>query len=596
MNVQDNYQQRIHDIRQQLTLLKRKKSYFAWARLLNIALIILTWYLFPVLNVYTVSITVLLLIVFVRLIYADLSNRSAIGHHERLLLINEDEIKALNGEFYQFANGTAYLPKEHPYAADMDILGHASLFQFMNRTVSEPGAGKLADWLLNAADPSTILNRQEAVKELKDKMAFRQNLQAYGKEYPITNLSVQRLQAWLHEKPAFPENSHWKWLRYLLPAIAIIICIGTMADWFPMNVFYLALVVFGSIAFQLNKKIAPVHEQLSKMAAQLETLSVSIRSIEQESFQSPLLKSLQADFISGDKKASASIRSLHKTLDRLDLRYNMVLSVPLDLVLFWSLQQVLALEQWKKQESGRVEIWLARLAEMESLNSISTIHFNQPDWVFPELKENYFSLEARSLGHPLINEKKRVNNDISIKDKGELMLITGSNMAGKSTFLRSTGVNLVLAMAGAPVCATYFSFTPVQLISSMRIADNLEESTSTFYAELKKLKSIIDRVNAGEKLFIVLDEILRGTNSHDRHTGSDALIRQLIRHQAAGMIATHDLALADIQQSFPQNILNHHFDVQVSGEELYFDYKLKPGVCQSMNASILMRKIGIENI
>ena len=596
MSIQDNYQQRIHEIRQELSKLKRRKSYFAWARLLNIALIILTWYLWPVFNVYTVSITILLLIVFVRLIYADLANRSNIGHHERLLQINEDEIKALNGEYFQFANGAAYLPKEHPYAADMDILGHASLFQFMNRTVSEPGAGKLAGWLLNAADASTILNRQEAVKELKEKMSFRQNLQAFGKEYPITDLSVQRLQAWLNEKPAFPENSHWKWLRYLLPAIAIIICIGTIADWFPMNVFYLALVVFGSIAFQLNKKIAPVHDQLSKMAAQLETLSISIRSIETEKFQSPLLKSLQADFLAGDKKASASIRSLHKTLDRLDLRYNMVLSVPLELVLLWSLQQVLALEQWKKQESVRVAGWLNSLAEMEALNSIATIHFNQTDWVFPQLKENYFSLEARSLGHPLIPEKKRVNNDVSIQHKGELMLITGSNMAGKSTFLRSTGVNLVLAMAGAPVCATHFSFTPVRLISSMRIADNLEESTSTFYAELKKLKSIIDRVNAGEKLFIVLDEILRGTNSHDRHTGSDALIRQLIRHQAAGMIATHDLALADIQQSFPQNILNHHFDVQVSGEELYFDYKLKPGVCQSMNASILMRKIGIENI
>lgn len=596
MSIQDNYQQRIHEIRQELSKLKRRKSYFAWARLLNISLIILTWYLWPVLNVYTVSITLLLLIVFVRLIYADLANRSSIGHHERLLKINEDEIKALNGEYYQFANGAAYLPKEHPYAADMDILGHASLFQFMNRTVSEPGAGKLAGWLLNAADASTILKRQEAVKELKEKMSFRQNLQAFGKEYPITDISVQRLQAWLNEKPAFPENSHWKWLRFLLPAIAITICIGTIADWFPMNVFYLALVVFGSIAFQLNKKIAPVHDQLSKMAAQLETLSISIRSIEEEKFQSPLLKSLQADFLAGDKKASASIRSLHKTLDRLDLRYNMVLSVPLELMLLWSLQQVLALEQWKKQESVRVASWLNSLAEMEALNSIATIHFNQTDWVFPQLKENYFSMEARSLGHPLITEKKRVNNDVSIQHKGELMLITGSNMAGKSTFLRSTGVNLVLAMAGAPVCATHFSFTPVQLISSMRIADNLEESTSTFYAELKKLKSIIDRVNAGEKLFIVLDEILRGTNSHDRHTGSDALIRQLIRHQAAGMIATHDLALADIQQSFPQNILNHHFDVQVSGEELYFDYKLKPGVCQSMNASILMRKIGIENI
>ncbi|MBP9099028.1 MAG: DNA mismatch repair protein MutS, partial [Ferruginibacter sp.] len=189
---------------------------------------------------------------------------------------------------------------------------------------------------------------------------------------------------------------------------------------------------------------------------------------------------------------------------------------------------------------------------------------------------------------------KRVNNYIDIENKGKIMLVTGSNMAGKSTYLRSIGVNTVLAMAGAPVCASSFTISPVQLISSMRIADNLEESTSTFYAELKKLKAIIDKVNAGEKVFILLDEILRGTNSLDRHTGSEALIKQLIRHEAAAIIATHDLGLAEINKTYPDNILNYHFDVQVNYEELYFDYKLKPGVCTSLNASILMKKIGIE--
>ena len=174
------------------------------------------------------------------------------------------------------------------------------------------------------------------------------------------------------------------------------------------------------------------------------------------------------------------------------------------------------------------------------------------------------------------------------------MLVTGSNMAGKSTYLRSIGVNAVLAMAGAPVCASYFSLSPVQIISSMRIADNLEESTSTFYAELKKLKTIIDKVNNKEKVFILLDEILRGTNSLDRHTGSAALIKQLIKHNAACIIATHDVELAKMKDEYPENILNYHFDVQVSNDELYFDYQLKEGICTSLNASILMKKIGIE--
>jgi DNA mismatch repair ATPase MutS len=252
------------------------------------------------------------------------------------------------------------------------------------------------------------------------------------------------------------------------------------------------------------------------------------------------------------------------------------------------------LEKWKDRNRQNIIQWLDALGKLEAISSLSTIHFNHPEWCMPTLKAIHFSIAGTEVGHPLINVEKRVNNYIDIDAAGKLMLITGSNMAGKSTYLRSIGTNVVLAMAGSVVCARSFSLAPVQLITSMRIADNLEENTSTFYAELKKLKSVIEKVNNGEKIFILLDEILRGTNSLDRHTGSAALIKQLIKKQACGIIATHDVALAEIIKIYPANILNYYFDVQVNKDELYFDYHLKEGVCTSLNASILMKKIGIE--
>ncbi|MBA3674387.1 MAG: hypothetical protein H0W75_05425 [Chitinophagaceae bacterium] len=255
---------------------------------------------------------------------------------------------------------------------------------------------------------------------------------------------------------------------------------------------------------------------------------------------------------------------------------------------------MLDLEKWKLDQQKNINIWFETLGHIEALNSFAILHFNEPAWVFPDLISGNFFIEAKEIGHPLISKNTRVNNSVKINDNEEIMLVTGSNMAGKSTYLRSIGVNVVLAMAGAPVCAKDFKVSHVQLISSMRITDNLAESTSTFYAELKKLKIIIEKVNKGEKVFILLDEILRGTNSLDRHTGSVALIKQLIKHKAAAIIATHDLELAKLKDDYPENIINYHFDVQVSNDELFFDYLLKPGVCTSLNASILMKKIGIE--
>jgi DNA mismatch repair ATPase MutS len=267
--------------------------------------------------------------------------------------------------------------------------------------------------------------------------------------------------------------------------------------------------------------------------------------------------------------------------------------VPLNLLFLWDLQQVLQLEQWKKAHTVDVGQWFEVLSEMESLVSLATLHFNHPAWCFPEIQDSKPAFTVTAIGHPLIPPAKMVTSSFSTIGKGQINIITGSNMAGKSTFLRSVGVNLVLGSMGAPVCAGTMRFTPLMVMSSMRIKDNLEENTSTFYAELKKLKEIILAVKHQQPVFILLDEILRGTNSNDRHIGSKALIRQLLNDEAIGLVATHDLELATLAADQP-GIHNYHFDVQVQGEELFFDYVLKDGICNSLNASLLMKKIGIE--
>ena len=595
MDPKSIYKERLLLLQARQKKLQQKKSVFGILRFGSIAAIIAAFYLlWSIGMIYVVIAVIILLVIFVRLIHKDLANKAALAHLGHLIAINSAELKAMEGDHFQFADGAAFLPKEHFYAADMDIFGHASLYQLMNRTTSDMGASTLATWLLEPARPAEIIERQATVKELKDKINWRQDIQAFGLETNIRRSTFNKLMAWLQEPTLFLQFRHWQWLRVLLPAIILSVVTGTIFGLISLNLMYVFLLLYAVIAFQVNKVVSPLHEKLSRIVDEMDTLSLSIAAIEKEKFGSVLAIRLQQHFLSNDQAASVKIRKLKRILDRLDIRYNIVLSAPLNLLLLWNLQQALDLEQWKKQFAPDVESWFNTLGIFETLNSFAAIHFNNPGWNFPTLHETHFFISAKELGHPLINQNKRVNNFIDIEDCGELMLVTGSNMAGKSTYLRSVGINTVLAMAGAPVCAVSFCISPVQLISSMRIADNLEESTSTFYAELKKLKTVIDKVNAGEKVFILLDEILRGTNSLDRHTGSEALIRQLIRQKAAAIIATHDLGLAEIQKEYPANILNYHFDVQVNNEELYFDYKLKPGVCTSLNASILMKKIGIE--
>jgi ABC-type multidrug transport system fused ATPase/permease subunit len=589
------YNNRINKLQEQLKKLQQKKSVFGWLRFGIIAAIIAAFYVLWSLGaLYVIISGILLLVVFVRLLYADLKNKADINHHFFLIQINNDELKFLEGNYAEFPSGEEHIPPDHLYANDLDIFGKASLFQFINRTTSEMGSRQLARYLQAPADLETIKQRQNAIKELSKKIEWIQDLQAKGKEKKITFSTQKRLLNWVAEPPVFSGFNPWKWLRFVLPAIILIIVTLYIFDEVSSSLFYFSLLVFAALAYQINKYVAPIHETLSKIAEEIQILSRSIEHIENNTFESALLKELHASFFHQNKNVSGDINQLTKLLDRLDLRYNLVISFPLNILLLWNLQQVLDLEKWKFDQQKNIHKWFETLGHMEALASFAILHFNEPAWVFPDVIPEYFFIEGKQVGHPLLSKAKCVKNDIEIKHDGELMLVTGSNMAGKSTYLRSIGVNVILAMAGAPVCASFFKVAHVHIISSMRITDNLAESTSTFYAELKKLKTIIEKVNAREKVFILLDEILRGTNSLDRHTGSVALVKQLIKHQAAAIIATHDLDLAKLKEEFPESIINYHFDVQVSNDELFFDYQLKPGVCTSLNASILMKKIGIE--
>ncbi len=589
------YTQRISELRVEKEKQNKKKSQLAWLRFFSlIGAFVAAWALWPYGEGLGIIAFFVLTGLFIYFLKQDITNNAAIQNTNRLIAINETEILVLQHNFFHLPDGSKYQPASHSYTNDLDIFGRASLYQYINRTTSEQGSTVMASWLTHPGTVPLLLQRQEAARELATQTHWYQQLQAYGIADAITNATEEKISHWLSEDNKFIHQLFWKILRIVLPAISLTVLGLYITGVIGSNRFFPAAVLLMILAFSISKKVIPAHSRLSKIAPQLETLSNSIAWIEQTSFTSPYLQQLKNEFDHRPEKASKKIKGLTQILERLDLRLNFVVFIPLNTFLFWDLQQVFALEKWKENNKKNISHWFNGLAEMEAIASIGNLAFNHPAWAFPVISSEEAVFESEKLGHPLIPAEKRVNNSFSTKGVNQLNLITGSNMAGKSTFLRSIGINTVLAMAGAPVCASRLTLSPMKVMSSMRISDNLEESTSTFYAELKKLKEIIEAVNRNEKVFLLLDEILRGTNSADRHTGSKALIKQLIHHQAAGVLATHDLELAKLSDEYPGNIQNYHFDVQVANDELFFDYKLKRGICQSMNASILMKKIGIE--
>ena len=512
--------------------------------------------------------------------------------YEAKIIIIENELKALDGNYESFDTGKEFIDADHQFSFDLDIFGEGSLFQFINRYASEVGKIKLAKTLNQPhLDKNEISKNQEAIKELSGYLDWRQNFQAIGHAYKEKKEDHKRMLDWVLEPPVFSPKI-FTFLIYVIPAVSVLMIYLLSTGIINFNLFLLYLLIpwglSGSFAFKVNKR----HNMVSKTSKMLIKYGMLLSAIEEMEFKAPKLVALKQKLKSDQSSAGKNIKQLSAILTALDNRLNFVSWALFNGLLLWDILQMKRLESWQKRHKDDMKNWFDAIAEIDALNSFSNYYYNNPKTIFPEFQSDNFHLLAKNMGHPLINPSVRVNNDITIKE-GEFLVITGANMAGKSTFLRTIVVNMILGMCGATVCADEFSFNPVKIFTSIRTNDSLYKNESYFYSELKRLKRIIDELKSGNNLFVVLDEILKGTNSKDKHAGSEALLKQFITLNTCGIVATHDVALGKLEESFPKNIKNKCFEVDINGSQLSFDYKLKEGVSKNMNATILMREMGI---
>jgi hypothetical protein len=575
--------------------LKKSKRLIALARLITVlGGVGISFYVWPI-TAFFFAAVILSIIIFIYLVFRDADKTAAIKNHERLIKVNCHELDAMQHNLYGYDGGQSFADAGHAYADDLDLFGPASLFQYLNRCHADQSKKHLADLLKEPVAISTIKGKQVAVKELSEKQGICQQFQSMAMANPLSFKTEEKLNQWMAMPPGGFEKPYWKWVRNLYPVFTLSILTLYMLDFISTGMFTFCLIGFFGISSFISSKIQKLYELLSFIQPEMDSLHQQLQLIEKESFKSPFLQLLQNRLKpAGYSSASAAIGIFHNILKRFDIRLNILVFVFLNAFLLWDLRQVLALNQWKKKNQFCLRNWFIVIAEMEVVISVASLVHNEPDWCFPDVDENYFHFLAEEIGHPMIPAGTRITNNFVMEGTGKIAIITGSNMAGKSTFLRSLGINTVLAGTGAPVCARRMTLSAVKLISSMRVADNLAENTSTFYAELKKLQFIIESVNRKEPVFILLDEVLRGTNSTDRHKGSQALVRQLLQSKAVAVMATHDTDLAHSESTADGSVFNYHFEGKVIRDELYFDYKIKKGICESLNATTLMKKIGIH--
>lgn len=587
------YQARIEHLNLIIESLQRRSRLISNARLsLFLLALFLIYYTWSSSWAWSVIISVIALSLFIWLVRLARSSETSLDFQKTLLAINKEEALSLENKFHHKPDGSKYLVG-WAIDNDLDRFGSNSLFQFINRAETYQGHESMAKSLIDVPSTELLQSRQEAIKELMSQVDWRQKFRAHTLQNSITQQSQQILKHWISnsEQAALPR--FWSVLVYLLPVLSILATLAYSFDILPRVFFYSYLILAFIVAVYFGKIANEWFKHLNRIILELNTLLPAIAMIEENPVQHALLKDLQVKVIHPDK-VSFSLKKLSKILARYDYRLNPVVYIPLNFFLWWDLRQVLALYQWRKSHQGDTDQWFEVIGQMEYLCSYANLAFNHPAWVFPSISNRWHGFKANDIGHPLIPKSKAITNDFSLSDPQRVALITGSNMAGKSTFLRSIGANVLIAMAGGPVFAKACTLSPGRILSSMRISDNLQEETSTFYAELKKIKIILDAVKSGEKVLVLIDEMLRGTNTLDREQGARALVRQLIAYHAVAIVASHDTGLGQIQATHPEVVDNYYFDSIIEDEILRFDYKIKRGVCTQTNASYLMKKMGID--
>ena len=508
--------------------------------------------------------------------------------------ILQKELKGLDNDFSGFDEGKEFINPEHLYSFDLDIFGRKSLFQAVNRTCTHIGKSILAGWMQNhLRNKNDIETRQTSVKDLSNRNEFRMNFQITGMINKSKNNDTESIRKWVETESKLSKSNLVKSVLWVVPSINIILLICGISGLISLNWVGFSFSAFVIMSFGIIKKATVIQDEYNSKLKTLSTYARLISLMQKEEWQSDEIKGIMDNLLINGKSPTKALGALTKELDRLDLRNNQVLYVILEGSMFFQLRQIVRIEQWKDKYGQYLLEWIESVGRMDALCSLATFAYNHPEYSYPEISDKPFCLEAEEMGHPLMPEYQCVKNDAIIPSRPFFLIITGANMAGKSTYLRTIGTNYLLACIGAPVCCRSMNIYLAQLITSLRTSDSLSDNESYFFAELKRLKRIIDKLNNGEELFIILDEILKGTNSTDKQKGSFSLIRQFMNLKANGIIATHDLLLGELTNYFPNEIKNYCFEADIKNNELSFSYKIREGIAQNMNACFLMKKMGI---
>ena len=529
-------------------------------------------------------------------------------HTAFLKSINEFEILREECNLEEFDTGHTFINQNHPYTSDLDIFGQHSIFQLLNRTTTESGMILLSEWLSEPAPNNEIHDRQEAIKEIAPKLDWRQDFQASGMHFQNKKSDYKKLLDWVEAPVVLLKY------RRIYIAVAIIFSILSLlglyylfAKMYSMNGFiYLSFLVVLFINYVIIRKIKPIADDIVKTSQEnIDTLKgyrALINKIEIESFKSKKLKELQSILIKSNYSAFHEINRLCRLLEFSNQRGVKIKYVSIggnflyqliNSLLLLDIYMILGVEKWKSKNKAFLKLWAEVVSEFEVINSLAGFCYSNPSYTFPAITEKNNTVHFESLGHPLINSNKRVYNNFHSEGQGHVVLITGSNMGGKSTFLRTIGVNLVLALAGSPCCAKQGLVSNLKLYTSMRTLDNLKEGISSFYAELSRIEKMLKLIESSQNTFFLLDEMFKGTNSEDRHKGGFSLINQLSELKTSGIIATHDIELAKLSGN-KRLVTNYSFNSEIINDSMIFSYELHPGICNDFNASELMERSGIK--
>jgi hypothetical protein len=586
------YARRLDELSVRRSRIQRRERLAGYSQL-ALAALCLTWILFrlrhfgaaDLLLLVPIAVFVVLAVVHGRLIRRVTACSRAIRFYEQGMARLEDRWAGTG------ITGERFLEPSHACARDLDLFGRASVFELLCTARTRAGEETLARWLLAPAPPDEVRGRQEAAQELSGRLDFREGLSTTGEDLAL-GVRPTQLVAWGEATDDFPSGI----IRVVLPVLAAA-WVSSVVAWqvwgAPESLVLAITVVNLGLTYRFRARLNEAAHQAEEAGHDLNLLSQVLTAFEREPFSSPRLVQLQSRLKQGSVLPSQAIARLNRRVEFLESAHNLFVRV-FDFVIFYRLQFVLATESWRRRYGRSLRQWLETVGELEALAALGGYTYEHPDDVFPKFVEAGPRFECVGLAHPLIPRSRVVTNDIHLGRDLQLMIVSGPNMAGKSTFLRGIGVNAVLAQCGAPVRAARLILSPLAVTASICVLDSLEGGISRFYAEINRLKLIMDLTHGSVPVLFLLDELLSGTNSHDRLIGTRSFVTKLVERGAVGLVSTHDLALTAIPEEIGSKAINCHFEDHLVNGQLHFDYKLYPGIVQTSNALPLMRSIGLE--